>query len=221
MLIEQKLPAGKAMLYGRHYGLPGDLVRGNEHFDTCAMRVVRGLTSQEDIFLEQFHAFGEPDNASKQDSALGRMPEPGNQGSRAISLGYYCLVRLTNFKPSPTFYSLGAEWVPVSKLPPLKFNQNRIIKKALQTLQYKTRVEPIAFELLPQKFTLGQLQSVYEAILGSVLDKRNFRRKILSRGILAPLEEKQKGVPHKPAMLYQFDSEGYMALKGGGFDFLL
>ena len=81
------------------------------------------------------------------------------------------------------------------------------------------RIEPIGFGLLPKKFTLGQLQKVYETILGTVLDKRNFRRKILNKGFLKPLQEKQKGVPHKRARLFEFDQETYDNLKSGQFNF--
>ena len=95
------------------------------------------------------------------------------------------------------------------------------MRQALGRLKNKARVEPIGFELLPKKFTLGQLQKLYEVILGQPLDKRNFRRKILSRGFLIELDEKQKGVPHKPAKLYQFDKEKYLEAKSFSFDFWL
>jgi 8-oxo-dGTP diphosphatase len=222
LLIERGLPddhesgTSKPVLM-----LPGDLVYDNENLDQSAMRVLKALTSLENIFLEQFSAFGEPSRVRKEEDIAWLRSMRSDPEARVITVGYYSLVRLDKFKPAPAYYARSADWYPVSAVHGLAFDHDHILECALARLKYKARVEPIGFELLPQKFTLGNLQKLYEAILGSTLDKRNFRRKILSRGILIELDEKQQGVPHKPAKLYQFESAQYDKLKGNSFDFLL
>jgi 8-oxo-dGTP diphosphatase len=222
LLIERGLPDGQ--IPGQQQPalmLPGDLVYDNENLDQSALRVLKALTSLENIYLEQFSAFGEPSRVTKEQDLAWLRSMRSNPDARVITIGYYSLVPLDKFKPAPSFFARSADWCPVSQVPVLAFDHNDILSAALARLKYKARVEPIGFELLPQKFTLGHLQKLYEAILGVTLDKRNFRRKIMSRGILVELEEKQLGVPHKPAKLYQFDSDQYERLKGNSFDFLL
>lgn len=221
LLIERGLPDGQKPGPERTMMLPGDLVQDDENLDQSGRRVLKALTKLENIFLEQFGAFGDPQRVRKtQDLAwLRSMRE--DPDARVITVGYYSLVRLDRFQPAPSHYARSAEWVSVSEVPDLAFDHNEILESALLQLKNKARVEPIGFELLPQKFTLGQLQKLYEAILGAPLDKRNFRRKIMSRGILEELDEKQTGVPHKPAKLYQFNAKQYEDLKGKSFDFLL
>lgn len=222
LLIERGLPddgglgAAKPTLM-----LPGDLIYDNENLDQSAMRVLKALTSLENIYLEQFAAFGEPARVRREEDLAWLRSMREDPEARVITVGYYSLVRLDKFKPAPAYYARSADWYPVSSVPELAFDHNAILDAALARLKNKARVEPIGFELLPQKFTLSQLQKLYEAILGIPLDKRNFRRKIMSRGFLTELQEKQQGVPHKPAMLYQFDAAQYERLKGNSFDFLL
>ncbi len=119
----------------------------------------------------------------------------------------------------PPLFARKAFWCPISEVPALAFDHNKILDQALISLKTKLRIQPIGFELLPDKFSLGQLQKVYETILGTSLDKRNFRRKILNKGFLKPLQEKQKGVPHKRARLFEFDKEAYDKLKSEQFYF--
>ncbi len=222
LLIERGLPDGYELGSQKPtLMLPGDLIYDNENLDQSAMRVLKALTSLENIFLEQFSAFGEPSRVLKEHDRSWLLSMRENPDARVITIGYYSLIPLDKFKPSPAYYARSADWIPVSQVPELAFDHNDILNTALSRLKYKARVEPIGFELLPQKFSLGQLQKLYEAILGVTLDKRNFRRKIMSRGILEEMEEKQQGVPHKPAKLYQFDSSEYEKLKGNSFDFLL
>jgi hypothetical protein len=221
LLIERGLPDGEEENFARTMMLPGDLVSDDENLDQSAMRVLKALTNLENIFLEQFGAFGDPLRVRKEKDLAWLKSMREDPDARVITVGYYSLVRLDKFQPAPSYYARSAEWVPVSEVPELAFDHNELLSNALSKLKYKARVEPIGFELLPQKFTLGQLQKLYEAIVGITLDKRNFRRKILSRGILQELEEKQQGVPHKPAKLYQFDPAEYEKLKGNSFDFLL
>ncbi len=222
LLIERGLPDDQSTSdQQRTLMLPGDLIYDNENLDQSAMRVLKALTSLENIYLEQFAAFGDPSRVTKEEDLAWLRSMRSDPDARVVTVGYYSLVRLDKFKPAPAYYARSAEWYPVSQVPELAFDHNEILTAALSRLKNKARVEPIGFELLPQKFTLGHLQKLYEDILGASLDKRNFRRKIMSRGILLELEEKQQGVPHKPAKLYQFNSAEYEKLKGNSFDFLL
>ena len=201
LLIERGLPNGLEPSAKRTLMLPGDLVRDDENLDQSGMRVLKALTNLENIYLEQFGAFGDPQRVRKASDLAWLRSMREDPDARVITVGYYSLVRLDKFQPAPSYYARSAEWVSILDVPELAFDHNVILETALGHLKYKARVEPIGFELLPQKFTLGQLQKLYEAILGANLDKRNFRRKIMSRGILGELDEKQTGVPHKPAKL--------------------
>lgn len=221
LLIERGLPDRQESNGQRTLMLPGDLVMDTENLDQSALRVLKALTSLENVYMEQFCAFGDPARVRKEKDLAWLRSMREDPEARVITVGYYSLVRIDKFNPTPSYYARSADWYSVHQVPELAFDHNEILDTALSRLKYKARVEPIGFELLPQKFTLGQLQKLYEAILGTVLDKRNFRRKILSRGFLIELEEKQQGVPHKPAKLYQFDSAQYERLKGNSFDFLL
>jgi 8-oxo-dGTP diphosphatase len=135
-----------------------------------------------------------------------------NPDARVITVAYYSLVKLSDYHPQPASFARSAVWCPVEEVPELAFDHNHILNKALTALRNKLATRPVGFELLPAKFTFGQIQKLYEAILGTLFDKRNFRRKILNMDILVPLNEKQQGVPHKPAQLYMFDEARYRHL---------
>ena len=140
---------------------------------------------------------------------------------RVVTVGYYSLVKLGQYKPEAASFARHAVWQPISEIPILAFDHNEIVNEALKSLRLKLKNEPVGFELLPKKFTLSQLQRLYEIIMGTEFEKRNFRRKILKKNILIPLEEKQVGVPHKAARLYQFDKEGYERATGENYSFTL
>jgi len=205
----------------RNISLPGNLILDNEDLDTSAKRVLRELTGLDNIFMEQFYTFGDPNRVkSKYDEEwLKSIREEPT--ARVITVAYYSLVKLDKLNLHAASFAQNASWYPVSKIPDLAFDHNQIVYKAIQSLKHKLHTEPIGFELLPEKFTLGQLQKLYEIILNATLDKRNFRRKILSKKVLIPLMEKQVGVPHKQAQLYSFDKEKYeeMRTEMVGFDF--
>ncbi len=142
-------------------------------------------------------------------------------GDRVISVAYYALVNLVGHAVQAATDASAAEWFPVQQLPPLAFDHQTILQTALQRLKGKVRYEPIGFELLPNKFTLTELQRLYETVLEAPLDKRNFRKKILKMDLLIELDEKQQGVAHRAAKLYQFDEAKYKQLKQKGFNFEL
>lgn len=185
--------------------IPGNLAYDTETIDDAAGRVLYELTGLEEIFMEQLHAFGRID----------RHPQ-----GRVITVAYYAIIKcLENGLHPVTTFANKAFWWPANDLPKLAFDHSEIIEKALTHLKSRIRYVPIGFELLPEKFTLTQLQCIYETILQKQVDKRNFRKKILSYGLLTPLKLKQTGVAHRAARLYKFNKKKYQELKNNGFYF--
>ena len=176
--------------------LPGYIVGQDESVDHAAERILYELTGLRDISIRQFHTFGDVD----------RHPQ-----GRVITVGYFALIRINGQKElAPvTQFARKAFWHPVNDLPQLAFDHTEIFKRAFKKIRAKLNYEPIAFDLLPEKFTLTQLQLLYEAVLNKKLDKRNFRKKMLSYGFLKELAEKQKGVSYRAAKLYKFDRRKY------------
>lgn len=186
--------------------LPGNIAGTEESLDQSASRILKELTGLGDIYMEQFYTFGD----------VNRHPQ-----GRVISVAYYALLRLGGdkaLKPIST-YAKTAFWRNVNELPKLAFDHQKIFEKGLEKIKRRIKHQPIAFALLPEKFTLTQLQNVYELILGKKLDKRNFRKKMLSFGVLKELDEKQKGVSFRAAMLYRFDKRKYAKLFGKEISF--
>jgi len=138
-----------------------------------------------------------------------------------VSVAHYALVKLSDHRAKAATDAANAEWFPVSKVPRLAFDHTDILAAALARLKGKVRYQPIGFELLPLKFTLSDLQHLYEAVLGADLDKRNFRKKVLGLGLLVPLRETQMAGRHRPARLFSFDADKYGKLNKRGFNFEL
>ncbi|MDO5509582.1 MAG: NUDIX hydrolase [Weeksellaceae bacterium] len=185
--------------------LPGDLVKKGEDLDEAATRVLSELTNMQGLFLKQFGAFGHPERVrgSKDQKWLKQVRE--NPDAHIVTIGYYSLVRMEDYKPIAASFAHQTDWVDVYEIPELAFDHNIILEKALERLREDTQNNDISFELLPKKFTLGQLQKLHEMILDKKLDKRNFRKNVKKLDDLIPLNEKQKGVFHKPAQLYTFE----------------
>jgi 8-oxo-dGTP diphosphatase len=184
------------------WALPGGFVQVEETLDDAARRELEEETGLRDVFLEQLYTFG----------SVKRDPR-----ERVVSVAYYALV-----KPSAVTAATDAaeaRWFDVSQLPPLAFDHKDILATALHRLRGKLSYQPIGFELLPAKFTLSQIQTLYEAVLGQELDKRNFRKKVLSYDLLIPLKEKHQDGAHRPAQLFRFDPIKYERLKKKGFVF--
>jgi 8-oxo-dGTP diphosphatase len=186
------------------WALPGGFVRLDETLDEAARRELEEETGLQQVFLEQLYTFG----------AVKRDPR-----ERVVSVTYYALVRPADHKTVAATDAEAAEWFPVSKLPALAFDHQVIFDSALERLRGKLTYEPIGFELLPEKFTLTQLQRLYEAVLGQELDKRNFRKKVLSFGLLEALKETHRDGAHRPAQLFRFNVRSYQRLKKKGFLF--
>jgi len=176
--------------------LPGYFVEQDESIDDAAERILYELTGLRDLHMEQFHTFGE----------VNRHPQ-----GRVITVAYYALIRINGKKELRPIsaYAKKAFWHPVKELPKLAFDHTEIFETGFAKIRRRLNYQPIAFELLPEKFTLTQLQSLYEAIENKTLDKRNFRKKMLSYGFLKELDEKEKGVSYRAAKLYKFDKRKY------------
>ena len=203
------------------YALPGNLIREDENLDNAAERVLDELTGLSDIFLEQFGSFGAPDRLTKEQDLEWLKSIRAEPEARVITVAYYSLIRADQYEIHASGFAKEAFWYDIDDMPKLGFDHKDIIEKALTQLKFKSKYQPIGFELLPEKFTLGQLQKLYEAILKTELDKRNFRRKILKMSFLVPLKEKQQGVPHKPARYYMLDHDMYQRYKSNDFYFTL
>jgi len=188
------------------WALPGGFVRVDETLDDAARRELAEETGLANVFLEQLYTFG----------TVKRDPR-----ERVVSVAYYALVKLSDHKAKAATDAAEAKWFPVAELPKLAFDHADIVALALTRLQGKVRYQPIGFELLPPKFTLSDLQHLYEVILGAELDKRNFRKKVLGFGLLVALNETQIGGRHRPAQLFRFDADKYEKLKKRGFNFEL
>lgn len=197
--------------------LTGNHVFENEDLDKAAARVLHDLTGLHDIYLEQFYTFGSPTRINRQNDKNWLVANGRDPKARIITVGYYSL--LATSKVTLEWKGRNVRWVPVAEITELAFDHMEILDKALLALRVKLTREPIAFELLPPKFTLSQMQKLYEIILGATLDKRNFRKKVSRMKYLVPLDEKQRGVAHKPARLYRFDRDEYEKSRRESLDF--
>ncbi|MFN7118055.1 MAG: NUDIX hydrolase [Saprospiraceae bacterium] len=214
LLLKMKHTAG--------WALPGGFVFKEESLEAAAYRVLKDRTGLENIFLNQFHVFGDPMRAD--DNYNEKLLEKADMGKsikaffkqRFVTVGYYALVNFSNTIPRPDDISEECRWWNLHEVPPLIIDHPQILNKALETLRLQLRHQPIGYNLLPEKFTMPELQKLYETILGKTLDRRNFQRKVLSYGILKKLDETRKGGAHKAPYLYSFDLEKYQkALEQG------
>lgn len=196
LLIQRNLPP-----FENCWALPGGFVQIEESVDAAAARELAEETGVADIFLEQLYTFG----------ALNRDPR-----ERVVSVAYYALVSLQRHPLQAATDASDARWFELSNLPSLGFDHAEILNCAVNRLRGKIRYEPIGFELLPETFTLSQLQRLYEQILERELDKRNFRKKLLKMDLLIDTGEKETGVAHRAAQLYRFDMQKYQALRQNG-----
>ncbi|MDA0882874.1 MAG: NUDIX domain-containing protein [Bacteroidetes bacterium] len=206
LLIEQS-PAENFPKEKLQFALPGDLVQEEEGLDDSAARVLKELTSLEGIYLKQFHTFGDPNRVKGLKDQDWLRTFRANPDQRVITVGYYSLVRMEDYQPEASSFARNASWIDVNDVPSLAFDHNEIVDEGIKTLREELDSKYIGFELLPDKFTLGQLQLLYEIILDKKLDKRNFRKNIKKMDQVIPLDEKQQGVLHKPAQLFRFERD--------------
>lgn len=171
------------------WAIPGGFVKINESLDKAALRELYEETGVKDVYLEQLYTFGNP----------GRDPR-----GRVITVAYFALVNADEFQLKAKTDANDVKWFSIYKLPKMAFDHKKILNYALKRLRHKLEYTTVAFQLLPKMFTLTQLQTVYEIIFNKKLDKRNFRKKILSLGLIKDTGKITKGVSHRPARLYSF-----------------
>jgi 8-oxo-dGTP diphosphatase len=199
LLIERALPP-----FAGQWALPGGFVRIDETLEQAARRELAEEAGLTRVFLEQLYTFGDVDRDPRE---------------RVVSVAYYALVKLSDHRAQAATDARQAAWFDVGKLPKLAFDHAKIIGAAHRRLQGKVRWQPIGFELLPERFTLRQLQRLYEVVLDRPLDKRNFRKKVLAMGLLEELDEFETGVARRAARLFRFDKKRYERLTEEGFYF--
>lgn len=188
------------------WALPGGFVRPEESVGDAALRELEEETGVKRLYLEQLYTFGDVDRDPRE---------------RVVSVAYFALVKLSAHAVRAATDARDAAWFAADELPSLAFDHERIVEMALERLRGKVRYRPIGFELLAKKFTLTQLQRLYEVVLGCDLDKRNFRKRVLSMGLLEELDEVESDVAHRAARLYRFDERKYRKLEKQGFEFSL
>ncbi len=201
MLIQRGQPP-----FEGSWALPGGFVHLEETLEEAARRELEEETGLHKVFLEQLYTFG----------AVDRDPR-----ERVVSVAYYALVKLSDHKVQAATDARDAAWFGVHDVPTLAFDHAEILQMALERLRGKLRYQPIGFELLPKKFTLSQLQHLYELVLERELDKRNFRKKVLGMDLLIETDEVEQDVAHRAARLYRFDERKYRRLAKAGFNFEL
>ena len=186
--------------YKGKWALPGGFLKMDESAEECARRELKEETGLEGAYMEQFHTFSSPERDPR---------------ARVVTIGYFALIRQQEVKGGDD--AAAAKWFPLDETPALAFDHDFILRKATQRLREQLHFQPIGFELLPEKFTLKELQSLYEAILGIHFDRRNFAKKMFHLEILTDIEETVWPTPKREAKLYKFNAKKYEELKFKGF----
>jgi 8-oxo-dGTP diphosphatase len=186
--------------YKGHWAFPGGFLKMDETAEEGAKRELKEETGLADAYIQQLHTFSNPDRDPRE---------------RVITIAYYALVKIQEVKGGDD--AASARWFPLDEIPPLAFDHDYILRMATQRLREQIHFQPIGFELLPEKFTIKELQSLYEAILGINFDRRNFAKKMLHLEILTELDETVWPTPKREARVYEFNSEKYEELKRKGF----
>lgn len=201
--------------------LPGGFIQHAEAIESAASRIVIQRTGLDNIYLNQFHAFG---STQRQRGKNGtKIPAGAKPGSwitkRFVTIGYWALVEFSKVIPKPDQLSSNFQWASVKKVPTLILDHNQILTKALQSLRLHLNDYPVGKDLLSGKFTMPELQQLYETILNKKIDRRNFQKKMLSLGILERLKERKLGGAHKAPYLYRFDYKKYRNAMKQGLNF--
>jgi 8-oxo-dGTP diphosphatase len=182
--------------YLGEWAIPGDLLYPDEDLPEAATRILNELTKVENLELHQGRTFGKPD----------RHPQ-----GRVITTAYFSLVKMEDIRAEASSWADDIKWVPVDEIKELAFDHNEILESTYQLLKYKLKREPVCFQLLPEKFTLNEMQQLYEFAFDTEMDKANFRKKIKPIPLIN-MHEKQENVKHRPANLFAFDSSKFEEL---------
>lgn len=203
--------------FNHQYFLPGGYMKKEENLESAAIRILRERTQLDKIFLQEFAVFSE---LNRSEEAFKDFPDDLWHKKRFISVGYYALVNHKDVSPIGDELSESCDWIILDELESqnITMDHKKIIEKALNTLREQISYKPIGLNLLPEKFTLSELQKLYEAILGRTLNRGNFYRKIKNMGILKKLDEKRKGGAHKAPDLYTFDQVNYFKILENGIN---
>ena len=186
--------------YKGRWAFPGGFINMDESCTKGALRELKEETGLSTAYIEQFHTFSDPERDPRE---------------RVITVAYYALVRIQDVKGGDD--AAQAAWFTLDEVPQLAFDHDRILREALKRLRERIHFEPIGFELLPEKFTMKELQNLYEAILDVHFDRANFSKKMLHFNILTQLDEKVWPTPKREAFLYTFNMDSYNELKQKGF----
>ena len=205
------------MKFNQQWFLPGGYMKKEENLESAAIRILRERTQLDKIFLQEFAVFSE---LNRSEETFKDFPDDLWHKKRFISVGYYALVNHKDVSPIGDELSESCDWIILDELESqnITMDHKQIIEKALNTLREEISYKPIGLNLLPEKFTLSELQKLYEAILGRTLNRGNFYRKIKNIGILKKLDEKRKGGAHKAPDLYTFDQENYFKILENGIN---
>lgn len=205
------------MNYRKQWVLPGGYIRKDEDLDEAVVRILKERAGITHIYLEEFGVFGKK---NRSELYFEDFDETLFQKQRFVTVGYYALCNPARFKLIVDEYSETCEWICLNNLLEidLAMDHREIIGKALLTIREKISHKPIGYNLLPEKFTLSELQKLYEAIVGKTLNRGNFYRKIMNLGILKKLPEQRKGGAHKAPDLYSFDKRKYMKALDNGLN---
>ncbi len=190
--------------YKGKWALPGGFIKMDESAEVGVMRELQEETGVKDVYMEQLYTFTDVDRDPR---------------GRVISIAYYALVRNSDFEVIAGDDAKNAQWFKLSEIPPLAFDHERILRIARERLIAKSRYQPIGFELLNEKFTMPELQLLYESILGVKFDRRNFHNKMMKTKLIIQLDEKKTGTPHRAPRLLKFDKSKYDELVSSGFNF--
>ncbi|SFQ64772.1 NUDIX hydrolase [Hymenobacter arizonensis] len=210
-----------------HWSLPGGYVERQEGLTAAAHRILSEKTQLTNLYLQQFYTFGDSptrlnrieiqDNHNKvYAKANVAIDEEHWLSKRTLSVGYYALVDYHEVSVTPEFLVVDYAWVDVNAVPSLQYDHNEIIDKALLTLRSQLYQQSVGYNLLPEKFTLSEIQALYEAILGKPFDRRNFRKKMVALGVIRQLDERRKIGPHRSPYLYDFNLENASKLQEAG-----
>lgn len=198
------------------WGLPGGFIKRTEPLSEAANRILRERTGLDDVFLQQFYVFGDSPYRLQERNAQEFVEIYGVDVhsyqwlfERTLSISYFALVDYLEVSVTTDFFTDAFQWADVNEIPTLLFDQNEVVEKALATLRLRLYHQPIGYNLLPERFTLPEIHTLYETILSKKLDPRNFGKKLVSLGLIKKLDERRSIGAHRSPFLYQFDKEVY------------